>query len=61
MEELAIEELKQKHRWHRTQVEYGVRANFCCEYCGRDMLASVDSYAMWARDHIVPQKAKLPL
>ena len=38
----------------REQVTLGIRARFRCEYCGRDMLASVDDYRAWETDHIVP-------
>jgi 5-methylcytosine-specific restriction endonuclease McrA len=39
--------------WSLEAVQLGVRANFCCEYCGADLLATVESYDSWQRDHIV--------
>jgi 5-methylcytosine-specific restriction endonuclease McrA len=38
--------------------EAAVRAGFCCEYCGTNMLGSVDVYAGWHWDHIVPKSKK---
>lgn len=40
--------------WSETSVELGVRARFSCEYCSRDLLASVDAYDSWQTDHVVP-------
>ena len=33
----------------------GDGARYRCEYCGRDLLASVDNYRMWQEDHIIPE------
>ena len=41
--------------WSAEQARIGIRADFRCEYCGRDLLESVNSYYSWHRDHIVPQ------
>jgi len=41
-------------QWSAEQVNLGFRAAFCCEYCDRDLLASVDDYDSWQVDHIVP-------
>ena len=35
----------------------GLRANWCCEYCGENLLESPDAYASWQVDHIVPANA----
>ncbi|WP_305965622.1 HNH endonuclease [Marinobacter salsuginis] len=40
--------------WPDWMLDLGVRANFHCEYCDKDMLADVDSYDGWQKDHIVP-------
>ena len=39
--------------WSLEAVQLGVRANFCCEYCGCDLLATIESYDSWQRDHVV--------
>ena len=36
------------------QILYAERAGFKCEYCDRDLLASVDDYDAWQLDHIYP-------
>ena len=33
------------------------RAGYRCEYCGKDMLVSVDDYRSMQNDHIIPQRA----
>ena len=40
--------------WPDWMVDLGLRANFRCEYCDKDLLASVDAYDDWQKDHIVP-------
>lgn len=45
-------------RWGPRNIAIAVRANFRCEYCDRDLLASVDAYKEWQHDHIVPQSVK---
>lgn len=40
--------------WGPLNCGAAVRANFCCEYCGRSLLASLDDYYSWEVDHIVP-------
>lgn len=42
--------------WGQPGIDCAIRANFRCEYCGRDLLASLDDYKAWAQDHVVPQK-----
>lgn len=40
--------------WHEHNVVVGVKARFRCEYCDRDLLASIEDYDSWQLDHIVP-------
>jgi uncharacterized glyoxalase superfamily protein PhnB len=40
--------------WSDWQARLGFHANFCCEYCDRDLLVSVHDYDAWHVDHIVP-------
>lgn len=40
--------------WPDWMLDLGIRADFHCEYCDKDMLADVDSYDGWQKDHIVP-------
>jgi hypothetical protein len=42
--------------WGQPGIDCGIRASFRCEYCDRDLLASLDDYKAWAQDHIVPRK-----
>lgn len=38
--------------------EVGERAGYKCEYCDKDMLASLSHYAFsWQHDHIIPRAA----
>ena len=34
------------------------RAGYKCEYCDKDMLASLDNYLSMQRDHIIPRNAQ---
>lgn len=40
--------------WPDFMIDIGIRAKFCCEYCGKELLSSVDAYDSWQKDHIVP-------
>ena len=37
-----------------------VRAGFHCEYCGRDLLADLDTFLTLCRDHLIPASAGGP-
>ncbi len=37
--------------------EIGERAGYKCEYCDRDMLASLSAFNSWVHDHIIPRSA----
>lgn len=41
--------------WSRLAIDIGIRANFCCEYCGRDLISTVDDYNAWQIDYILPK------
>lgn len=53
-EEEIVAALVATGKWGPTAARRGVRANFRCEYCDRDLLASVNDYKEWQEDHIVP-------
>jgi 5-methylcytosine-specific restriction endonuclease McrA len=36
-------------------MQIAVRAQFSCEYCGKNLLESVDAYDSWQIDHIMPR------
>ena len=50
-------ELARLPLWGQPGIDCGIRANFRCEYCDRDLLRSLDDYKAWAQDHLVPRKA----
>lgn len=52
-----VRELAKFSNWAESAARYVVRANFSCEYCGLDLLASVDNFKQWENDHIVPASA----
>ncbi len=33
----------------------GVRAGFRCEYCGQDLIGSLNEFFSWERDHVIPK------
>ena len=41
--------------WSAEAVDLGIRADFRCEYCDRDLIASVTDYDAWQVDHILPR------
>ncbi len=55
----VIRQLVATGRWGKSEVaaRRGYRANFHCEYCGRDLLSSVDNYKAWNEEHIIPKKS----
>ncbi len=46
--------LESSLQWNLETARLGARAGFRCEYCGKDLHASVDAYDSWQVDHIVP-------
>jgi 5-methylcytosine-specific restriction endonuclease McrA len=43
-----------KMGWPDWKSRLAYDACFCCEYCGRDLLATIDDHRAWEYDHIVP-------
>jgi 5-methylcytosine-specific restriction endonuclease McrA len=44
-----------RYRYSAEMVDLAWRARFCCEYCDKDLLRSVDEYEWhWEHDHVVP-------
>lgn len=40
--------------WGEQDAELGLEADFSCQYCGKDLFESVDSYKEWQTDHLIP-------
>lgn len=51
----VIEQLRREGIAGGWSPEIGERAGYKCEYCGKDMLASVNAWNCWETDHIIPQ------
>jgi 5-methylcytosine-specific restriction endonuclease McrA len=48
-----------KFEWAEWQIDRGIRANFKCEYCGKDLLETIDDdFWIWQIDHIKPISKK---
>ena len=43
--------------WGKEWAKVCHRAGYKCEYCDKDMLASLDDYLSMQNDHIIPRKA----
>lgn len=52
--EVLIAQLS-KYNWDATNIEIAIRAKCECEYCGKNMLESIDNYKLWQIDHIIPR------
>ena len=50
MEEQELFEKLKKFRWSRETFEVSFRGRFRCEYCDKDLLASVENYDSWQTD-----------
>lgn len=57
MEEIIIKKLVATGKWSESAARRGLRSRFKCEYCDRDLLASVNDYKEWQEDHIIPISA----
>lgn len=54
-DELA-DQLARLPGWYDITIAVWPRADYRCEYCGRDFLASVDEYRWgWNHDHLIPE------
>lgn len=42
-------------KWGEDSAKLGYNAGFRCEYCGKDLLSSVENYKEWQEDHIIPK------
>jgi hypothetical protein len=40
--------------WSEEAVDLGIKQDFQCAYCSRDLLASIEDYDVWQFDHIRP-------
>ena len=52
-DQLALE-LAKRLGWSVEAAFLGLRASFCCEYCDRPLLRSVEDYDTWQNDHVLP-------
>lgn len=41
-------------RWDDQSIDLGIRFDFRCHYCGKDLLDTVESFKSWEKDHVVP-------
>ena len=58
MRQYVIDQLRAEELMGGPAPEIGERAGYKCEYCDKDLLASVDDYAFsWQCDHIIPRAA----
>ena len=57
MRQHVIDQLRHEGLAGSWTAEAGERARYKCEYCDKDMLASVDNYLSWQLDHIIPESA----
>jgi hypothetical protein len=53
LDQLASE-LADRLGWSQEAAFLGLRAGFCCEYCDRPLLRSVEDYDTWQNDHVLP-------
>src|SRR5579875_2972972 len=52
--ESVVEALVMTGKFDAEHARLAERARYCCEYCDREMLKSVEDYKLWQKDHIVP-------
>ncbi len=57
MRQHVIDQLGREGLAHAWTTEVCERAGYKCEYCDKDMLASMDNFLSWKLDHIIPEAA----
>jgi len=50
----VVAQLIATEKWSEGTARLAERAGYKCEYCGFDLLASVEAYKQFEIDHIVP-------
>lgn len=55
-----VEKLVATGKWSEETARLGIEADFKCEYCGMDLLYSVNNYKLWQVDHIIPTSENGP-
>ena len=50
------EAIAKNFKWGEINRGSAIRAKFCCEYCGRRLLRSLDDYYSWQIDHVIPNR-----
>jgi 5-methylcytosine-specific restriction endonuclease McrA len=56
----AVRRIMATNKWSLESLYIGLRADFKCEYCGRDLLGSPADYKLWETDHVVPGNGDTP-
>jgi hypothetical protein len=54
IEQLATE-IVARLGWSEEAAFLGLRARFCCEYCDRPLLRSIEDYDTWQNAHVLPR------
>ena len=57
MRQDVIDQLVREGLADRLWAKVCERAGYKCEYCDKDMLASLEDYLSWQADHIIPWRA----
>ena len=55
-----VAEIRKALKWGPVNAQVAVAAGFCCEYCGTDMLKSLEAYYSWQIDQIIPAGGYTP-
>jgi len=53
-EKELIRRLLETGSWGERAIKIGIRANFKCEYCGKNLINTLSNYTEWQEDHIIP-------
>lgn len=54
------EQIRGALKWGPVNSQVAVAARFCCEYCGLDMLKTLEAYYSWQIDQIMPAEGYTP-